>query len=103
MQNINDLKAQIAANEKGVHEMRRMVRHFTLPVVRAYMRHVQDNAAESVRRVIDRLHDSTFAVEIDQGTVITVQIAVDKKKREATVDFTGTARSNRTISTRRSR
>jgi 5-oxoprolinase (ATP-hydrolysing) len=91
VQNINDLKAQIAANEKGVHELRRMVRHFTLPVVRAYMGHVQDNAAESVRRVIDRLHDSTFAVEMDQGTVIKVRIAVDKKKREATVDFTGTS------------
>ena len=91
VQNINDLKAQIAANEKGVHELRRMVRHFTLPVVRAYMGHVQDNAAESVRRVIDRLLDSTFAVEMDQGTVIKVRIAVDKKKREATVDFTGTS------------
>ena len=51
----------------GVRELRKMVRYFTLPVVRAYMRHVQDNAAESVRRVIDRLHDSAFAVETDQG------------------------------------
>ena len=91
VQNINDLKAQIAANEKGVQELRKMVRHFTLPVVRAYMRHVQDNAAESVRRVIDRLHDSSFTSEMDQGTVIKVRIAVDKKKREATVDFTGTS------------
>jgi 5-oxoprolinase (ATP-hydrolysing) len=91
VQNINDLKAQIAANEKGVQELRKMVRHFTLPVVRAYMGHVQDNAAESVRRVIDRLHDSAFAVEMDQGTVIKVRIAVDKRKREATVDFTGTS------------
>jgi 5-oxoprolinase (ATP-hydrolysing) len=90
-QNINDLKAQIAANEKGVHELRKMLRHFTLPVAHAYMGHVQDNAAESVRRVIDRLHDSTFAVEMDQGTVIRVRIAVDNKKREATVDFTGTS------------
>jgi 5-oxoprolinase (ATP-hydrolysing) len=91
VQNIADLKAQIAANEKGVQELRKMVRHFTLPVVRAYMRHVQDNAAESVRRVIDRLHDSSFTSEMDQGTVIKVRIAVDKKKREATVDFTGTS------------
>jgi 5-oxoprolinase (ATP-hydrolysing) len=91
VQNLNDLKAQIAANEKGVHELRKMVRHFTLPVVRAYMRHVQDNAAESVRRVIDRLHDAGFAVEMDQGTVIKVRITVDKQKREATVDFTGTS------------
>jgi 5-oxoprolinase (ATP-hydrolysing) len=91
LQNVNDLKAQIAANEKGVQELRKMVRHFTLPVARAYMRHVQDNAAESVRRVIDRLHDSAFSVEMDQGTVIQVRIRVDKKKREATVDFSGTS------------
>ena len=91
LQNINDLKAQIAANEKGVHELHKMVRHFTLPVVRAYMRHAQDNAAESVRRVIDRLHDASFAVEMDQGTVIKVRIKVDKQEREATVDFTGTS------------
>ena len=57
VQNINDIKAQIAANEKGVAELRKMVTHFTLPVVKAYMQHVQDNAAESVRRVLDRLHD----------------------------------------------
>ena len=91
LQNVNDLKAQIAANEKGAAELRKMVRHFGLPVVRAYMRHVQDNAAESVRRVIDRLHDSHFTTEMDQGTVIQVRIGVDKKKREATVDFTGTS------------
>jgi 5-oxoprolinase (ATP-hydrolysing) len=91
LQNVNDIKAQIAANEKGVQELRKMVRHFTLPVVRAYMRHVQDNAAESVRRVLDRLHDSAFAVETDQGARIKVRIAVDKKQREATVDFTGTS------------
>ena len=91
LQNINDLKAQIAANEKGVQELGKMVRHFTLPVVHAYMRHVQDNAAESVRRVIDRLHDSAFAVEMDQGAIIKVRISVDKKRRKATVDFTGTS------------
>ena len=91
VQNINDIKAQIAANEKGVAELRKMVVHFTMPVVQAYMQHVQDNAAESVRRVIDRLHDSEFSYEMDQGTVIKVKIAVDKKKREATVDFTGTS------------
>jgi len=68
-----------------------MVRHFTLPVARAYMGHVQDNAAESVRRVIDRIHDSGFAIETDQGNQIKVRITVDKKKREATVDFTGTS------------
>ncbi|MBX6425424.1 MAG: hydantoinase B/oxoprolinase family protein [Variibacter sp.] len=91
VQNINDLKAQIAANEKGVQELRKMVAQFTLPVVKAYMQHVQDNAAESVRRVIDRLHDSEFTYEMDQGTVIKVKITVDREKREATVDFTGTS------------
>jgi 5-oxoprolinase (ATP-hydrolysing) len=91
IQNINDLKAQVAANEMGVQELRKMVQHFTLPVVKAYMNHVQDNAAESVRRVIDRLHDSEFAVEMDQGTIIKVRISVDKARREATVDFTGTS------------
>jgi 5-oxoprolinase (ATP-hydrolysing) len=91
VQNINDLKAQIAANEKGASELRRMVEAFTLPVVEAYMTHVQDNAAESVRRVIDALHDCEFSYEMDQGTVIKVKITVDKAKREATVDFTGTS------------
>src|SRR5215510_6691390 len=91
LQNVNDMKAQIAANEKGVQELRKMVAQFTLPVVAAYMQHVQDNAAESVRRVIDRLHDSEFSYEMDQGTVIRVKITVDKEKREATVDFTGTS------------
>jgi 5-oxoprolinase (ATP-hydrolysing) len=91
LQNVNDLKAQIAANQKGAQELRKMVAQFTLPVVEAYMRHVQDNAAESVRRVIDRLHDCAFAYEMDQGTWIKVKISVDKQKREATVDFTGTS------------
>jgi 5-oxoprolinase (ATP-hydrolysing) len=90
-QNINDLKAQIAANAKGAQELAKMVEHFTLPVVQAYMQHVQDNAAESVRRVIDRLHDCEFAYEMDQGTWIKVKITVDRDKREATVDFTGTS------------
>ena len=91
LQNVNDLKAQIAANEKGVRELRKMIAQFSLPVVKAYMGHVQDNAAESVRRVLDRLHNSEFSYEMDQGTFIKVKISVDKKKREATVDFTGTS------------
>jgi 5-oxoprolinase (ATP-hydrolysing) len=91
VQNVNDLKAQIAANEKGVQELRKIFAQFGLAVVHAYMGHVQDNAAESVRRVIDRLHDSQFAYEMDQGTVINVKITVDKERREATVDFTGTS------------
>jgi len=91
IQNINDIKAQIAANKKGVAELRKMVTLFTMPVVTAYMQHVQDNAAESVRRVIDRVHNAEFSYEMDQGTFIKVKITVDKKKREATVDFTGTS------------
>jgi 5-oxoprolinase (ATP-hydrolysing) len=91
LQNVNDLKAQIAANEKGVQEMHKMVGLFSLPVVHAYMKHVQDNADESVRRVLDRLHDCEFSYEADQGNVIKVKITVDKGKREATVDFTGTS------------
>ncbi|HET7679185.1 MAG TPA: hydantoinase B/oxoprolinase family protein [Xanthobacteraceae bacterium] len=90
-QNIADLKAQIAANEKGAQELRKMVAQFGLATVQAYMGHVQDNAAESVRRVIDRLHDSAFIYEMDQGTRIQVKISVDRKQREATVDFTGTS------------
>jgi 5-oxoprolinase (ATP-hydrolysing) len=90
-QNTADLKAQIAANEKGAHELRKMVAQFGLPTVQAYMGHVQDNAAESVRRVIDKLHDSQFIYEMDQGTRIQLKISVDRKKREATVDFTGTS------------
>ena len=91
LQNINDLKAQIAANAKGADELQKMVAQFTLPVVQAYMGHVQDNSAESVRRVLDRLHDCSFDYEMDQGIWIKVKITVDKAKREATVDFTGTS------------
>jgi 5-oxoprolinase (ATP-hydrolysing) len=90
-QNVNDLKAQIAANAKGARELAKMVADFSLGVVEAYMGHVQDNAAECVRRVIDRLHDCDFAYEMDQGTWIRVAITVDRHKREATVDFTGTS------------
>ena len=90
-QNIADLKAQIAANEKGAAELRRMVAHFGLAVVEAYMGHVQDNAAESVRRVLERLPDSSaYEYPTDTGQVIKVKITVDREKREATVDFTGT-------------
>ncbi|MBL8512931.1 MAG: hydantoinase B/oxoprolinase family protein, partial [Betaproteobacteria bacterium] len=90
-QNIADLKAQIAANEKGVSELARMVREFGLEVVHAYMRHVQDNAEESVRRVVDRLQDGEFAYEMDNGAVIRVAVRVDRPARAATIDFTGTS------------
>lgn len=90
-QNVADLRAQIAANEKGVHEMRKMIDQFGLDVVQAYMGHVQDNAEESVRRVLEKLSDAEFAYTTDQGSTIKVKITVDKAKREATVDFTGTS------------
>ena len=91
-QNVADLKAQIAANEKGVAELRKMIAHFGLDVVEAYMGHVQDNAAESVRRVLERLPDnSQYEYETDTGQVIKVKITVDRRKREATVDFAGTS------------
>ncbi|KGD98257.1 hydantoinase B/oxoprolinase family protein [Rhizobium sp. YS-1r] len=90
-QNVADLRAQIAANEKGVHEMRKMIAQFGLDVVKAYMGHVQDNAEESVRRVVAKLSDAEFSYATDQGSVIKVKITVDRDKREATVDFTGTS------------
>lgn len=90
-QNIADLKAQIAANEKGVQELQRMVDHFSLEVVHAYMGHVQDNAEEQVRRVLDRLADGSFTYEMDQGAKISVSVRIDKAARRATVDFTGTS------------
>jgi 5-oxoprolinase (ATP-hydrolysing) len=90
-QNIADLKAQVAANEKGVIELRKMVAHYSLSTVRAYMDHVQDNAAAAVQRVIAKLKNSRFEVETDQGSRIAVAIKVDKKKKTAIVDFTGTS------------
>ncbi len=90
-QNIADLKAQVAANEKGVRELHAMVAQHGLDVVQAYMRHVQDNAEESVRRVITRLQDGAFALELDNGAVIRVAITVDAAARRATIDFTGTS------------
>ena len=89
--NLADLKAQIAANEKGVQELRKMVEHFGLNVVHAYMKHVQDNAEECVRRVLGALKDGSYCYEMDSGAKICVSIAVDRDAREATVDFTGTS------------
>ncbi|HVE51873.1 MAG TPA: hydantoinase B/oxoprolinase family protein [Ramlibacter sp.] len=90
-QNMGDLKAQIAANEKGVQELRRMVDQFGIEVVQAYMRHVQDNAEESVRRVITRLKDGAFTLPLDNGAKIQVTIRVDAATRGAEIDFTGTS------------
>lgn len=90
-QNMADLRAQIAANEKGQQELRRMVGEFGLDVVQAYMRHVQDNAEESVRRVITRLKDGAFTLPLDNGAQISVSVKVDAASRSATIDFTGTS------------
>ena len=90
-QNLADLKAQIAANEKGVQELRKMVDQFGLDVVQSYMGHVQDNAEESVRRVITRLKDGAFTLPLDNGAQISVAIRVDAAQRSAEIDFTGTS------------
>ncbi|HEY7594220.1 MAG TPA: hydantoinase B/oxoprolinase family protein [Actinophytocola sp.] len=93
--NLTDLRAKIAANTKGVAEVGKMIDHFGLDVVRAYMRHVQDNAEEAVRRVLDALGTSEMAgeyrYEMDSGAVIAVRITVDRESRSATIDFTGTS------------
>ena len=90
-QNIADLRAQLAANEKGVQELQKMIRHFGLDTVLAYMGHVQDNAEESVRRVIDVLKDGSFTYMMDNGQQVSVTISIDSEARAATVDFTGTS------------
>jgi len=90
-QNLADLKAQIAANEKGVQELRRMIAHFGLDVVHAYMGHVQDNAEEQVRRVLDVLKDGNFTYSLDGGAVVAVSLRIDKTARSAVVDFSGTS------------
>ena len=90
-QNIADLKAQVAANETGRQELLKVVDDHGLDVVRAYLGHVQDNAEESVRRVIDRLHDARFSYEMDHGAVIEVAVRVDTRARRAVIDFTGTS------------
>jgi 5-oxoprolinase (ATP-hydrolysing) len=92
VQNLNDLKAQVAANQKGAEALRAAVAEFGLPVVQAYMGHVQDNAAASVRRMLKALPaESAFAYEIDQGSVIRVRVSVDAEAGEAVVDFSGTS------------
>ena len=89
--NLADLRAQIAANERGVSELRRMVQHFGLGVVHAYMGHVQDNAEQAVRRVIGALRDGRCRYEMDSGAVINVAVRVDRPARSAEIDFTGTS------------
>jgi 5-oxoprolinase (ATP-hydrolysing) len=89
--NVADLKAQVAANNKGVLELRRAVAHFGLEVVHAYMQHVQDNAEEAVRRVLADLESSTFSYAMDDGNVIAVAIAVDRTARSAVIDFSASS------------
>jgi len=90
-QNVADLRAMVAANQKGVTELGLAVAHFGLETVQAYMRHVQDNAEESVRRVIDVLKDGRFAYEMDNSAVIRVKITIDRRNRSALIDFTHTS------------
>jgi 5-oxoprolinase (ATP-hydrolysing) len=90
-QNIADLSAQIAANETGVTELRKLVSHYGIDVVNAYMTHVQNNAEESVRRVIEVLKDGEFEYRMDDGNTIQVRISLDRNNRSATIDFTGTS------------
>ncbi len=90
-QNLADLRAQIAANARGIRELDGMVEQFGLDVVRAYMGHVQDNAAEQVRRVLDRLDDGHWVKQLDNGAQVEVRVSVDREKRHATIDFTGTS------------
>jgi 5-oxoprolinase (ATP-hydrolysing) len=89
--NLADLRAQVAANERGIAELRRMVEEFGLDVVQAYMGHVQDNAAEAVASVIGALSDGSFTYEMDSGARIVVAVRVDRASRTATIDFTGTS------------
>jgi 5-oxoprolinase (ATP-hydrolysing) len=90
-QNMADLRAQIAANEKGAQELQKLVDHYGLGLVQAYMRHVQDNAEECVRRVIGRLQNGRFTYALDDGSQIAVEVTVNSAQRSARIDFTGTS------------
>ena len=88
--NVADIKAQVAANERGVQELTRVVDRYGWDMVAAYMRHVMDNAEQSVRRVLEKLRSGSFAYTMDDGSPLRVAITVDAASRSATVDFTGT-------------
>jgi 5-oxoprolinase (ATP-hydrolysing) len=90
-QTMADLRAQIAANEKGVQELGAMAAQFGSATVAAYMQHVQDNAEESVRRAITALHDGEFTLALDNGARIQVRVTVHAAERAATIDFSGTS------------
>jgi 5-oxoprolinase (ATP-hydrolysing) len=89
--NVGDLRAQIAACARGAAELDCIVAQYGRETVIAYMRHVQDNAAEAVRQVLDRLPDRSFSYEMDNGAVVRVAITVDREARRARIDFTGTS------------
>ena len=89
--NLADIKAQLAANSKGARELKALVAHYGASTVRAYMTHVRDNAEESVRRVIDRLEDGRFACTMDGDERIVVDIRIDRRRREAVIDFSGSS------------
>ena len=91
-QNIADLKAQIAANERGVQELHKMVSQYELETVEAYMKFVQANAEESVRKAINLLKDGSFIYEMDNGAIIQVKVTIHQQNRSATIDFTGTSK-----------
>ncbi len=92
--NVADIKAQVAANQKGVQELLRVVDQFGIATVRAYMRHVMDNAEASVRRVLGRLRDGAFHYTMDNGAPLHVRVQVNRAERTAVVDFTGTGPQN---------
>jgi len=89
--NVGDVRAQIAACARGADEIGRMVAHFGLPMVLAYMGHVQDNAEEAVRRVLSRLPDGSFRYELDDGSHVDVEVSIDREARRARIDFSGTS------------
>jgi len=90
-QNLADLKAQIAANQKGVDELNKMIAHFSLEVVSAYMQHVQDNAQAEVRKLIEKLHGGEFTIAMDNDCIIQVKVTINHKKHSLLIDFNGTS------------
>ncbi|MEE2745823.1 MAG: hydantoinase B/oxoprolinase family protein, partial [Pseudomonadota bacterium] len=90
-QNISDFKAQIAANETGIRELKRIIEYYGLKLVSTYMNYIKENAEESVRKVLDVLKEGEFTLNLDHGGKIKVSITIDKRDRKAVIDFTGTS------------
>lgn len=88
--NLADLKAQVAACQRGGEELAQLVKHYGREGVAAYMGHVQDNAEEHIRRVIDGLVAGSFEAPMDNGAAIRVSVKPDRAARRLVVDFTGT-------------